>query len=192
MAEGLESEESRIIRRILRVNHSGEHGAVAIYSSQIDRARKNYPDILPWLEETLKHELRHRETFLTAMPSRGAKPCRAMLVWRSGGAMLGAITAMFGKSGVMICTAAVERTVHRHLVEQIDFLERADPELAVLVRDILREEDDHLEMAERHHNPDRTSARVLSSIVTCLTEIFIFLSTRGDSRKLHAMMHQSS
>ncbi len=183
-------EDSRIIRRILRVNHSGEHGAVAIYSSQVNRARIHYPDILPWLEETLEHELRHREAFLTVMPSRGAKPCRAMFVWRSGGAVLGVITGMFGKSAVMVCTAAVERTVHRHLVEQIEYLDRADQELAVLVKDILREEDAHLEMAERHHDSSRFLARVLSAIIACATEVLIFLSTRGDSLKLHAMMRR--
>ena len=190
MPDRVECKDSRIIRRLLRVNHSGEHGAVAIYSSQINRARKYYSDILPWLEETLKHELRHREAFLAAMPARGAKPCRAMFVWRSGGAVLGAITAMFGRDGVMVCTAAVERTVHRHLVEQIEYLDKTDQELADLVRDILREENEHLEMAERHHDPNRITARWLASVVAGATEMLIFLSTRGDSRKLQAVMRQ--
>ena len=48
--------EGRIIRRILRVNHAGEHGAVSIYSTQIAWARKHAPDILAWLEETIGHE----------------------------------------------------------------------------------------------------------------------------------------
>lgn len=185
-----EYEASRIIRRILRVNHAGEHGAVAIYSSQIARARNRYPDILPWLQETLGHELKHREAFLKAMPERGAKPCRAMYVWRFGGAILGAATSVFGKWGVMVCTAAVERTVHGHLVEQIAFLEHTDAELADLVKLILDEEDEHLRLAESHHEKGRFAARVLSGIVACATEMLILISTRGDSRHLHAIMRR--
>ncbi|HRE44597.1 MAG TPA: demethoxyubiquinone hydroxylase family protein, partial [Terricaulis sp.] len=59
---------ARIIRRILRVNHAGEHGAVFIYSAQLARARRAYPDLIPWLEETLAHEQRHRARFYEAMP----------------------------------------------------------------------------------------------------------------------------
>jgi 3-demethoxyubiquinol 3-hydroxylase len=182
------SENDILIRRILRVNHSGEHGAVAIYSSQIKRAQKYYPEIHPWLKETLEHEKHHRKLFLSAMPSRGAKPCRAMYIWKIGGASLGALTALFGRFGVMVCTAAVERTVRKHLVEQIEFLKLADVELASIVQDILKEEDEHLTEAERFHDTNSFAARALSLFVAYATEVLIFISTRGDSRKLSVMM----
>ncbi|MEM9234257.1 MAG: demethoxyubiquinone hydroxylase family protein, partial [Pseudomonadota bacterium] len=35
----MKEEQRRIIRRILRVNHAGEHGAVSIYGAQIAKAR---------------------------------------------------------------------------------------------------------------------------------------------------------
>ncbi len=174
----------RIIRRLLRVNHSGEHGAVAIYSSQIAKAKTRYPEILPWLEETLSHELQHRAAFLEAMPSRSAKPCRAMYVWKYGGAILGRITSLFGKNGVMICTAAVERTVHRHLAEQLSFLQKHDPALAETVSRILIEEGQHLETAERQHNRNSVFAKLLSGAVSFSTEMLILVSTRGDSLRL--------
>jgi demethoxyubiquinone hydroxylase (CLK1/Coq7/Cat5 family) len=40
---------SQLIRRILRVNHAGEHGAVAIYSAQLAKVRRTHPDLVPWL-----------------------------------------------------------------------------------------------------------------------------------------------
>ncbi|WP_425410990.1 demethoxyubiquinone hydroxylase family protein [Hyphococcus sp.] len=186
-----DEDTSRIIRRLLRVNHSGEHGAVAIYSSQIAGAKKRYPEILPWLEETLSHEIQHRAAFLDAMPARNAKPCRAMYVWKHGGAVLGWITSLFGKSGVMICTAAVERTVHGHLVEQIAFLRTNDPQLAETVSCILSEEDQHLEAAERQHNSNSFFAKLLSSVVSLATETLILVSTRGDSLRLRAKLSKS-
>ncbi|HYD88756.1 MAG TPA: demethoxyubiquinone hydroxylase family protein [Vitreimonas sp.] len=178
----------RLIPRILRVNHAGEHGAVAIYSAQLARARRAYPDLIPWLEETLAHEQKHRTRFREAMPARAAKPCRMMFVWSVGGAALGALTALGGRTGICVCTAAVERTVHRHLVEQIAFLERADPALAHIVRDILTEEDAHLAYAEAHHNTRGAFARALSALVSAATETLIFLSTRGDNLQLRRAM----
>jgi ubiquinone biosynthesis monooxygenase Coq7 len=180
--------ESRLIRRILRVNHAGEHGAVAIYSAQLANARRSHPDLVPWLEETLSHEQRHRTLFRGAMPTRAAKPCRMMFVWSFGGAVLGALTAACGRTGVYVCTAAVERTVHRHLIEQIAFLDRTDPPLAQVVRDILVEEDAHLAQAEARHNPDGLFARALGALVSGATETLIFLSTRGDSLSLKGAM----
>jgi ubiquinone biosynthesis monooxygenase Coq7 len=172
------------VRRILRVNHAGEHGAIAIYRRQINAARKRFPDLLPWLEETLKHELQHRDRFRAMMPSRAAKPCRAMAVWTIGGALLGSCTSALGRFGVIVCTAAVERTVHRHLVQQIAYLDERDPELAALIRDIQDEEDAHLAFAEANHDNRALPARLISVIVAATTELLIWISTRGDSTKL--------
>lgn len=175
----------RLIRRILRVDHAGEHGAISIYSRQIERARTRYPDLVPWLEETLSHEVRHRQTFRELMPERSAKPCRALSVWKYGGALLGAITGLMGRNGVYACTAAVERTVHRHLDEQIVFLSEHDVQLADAVRSIQKEEEAHLAHAEHHLNTPGTSTRLLLAFVALATECLIFLSTRGDSLYLN-------
>jgi len=49
------------------VNHAGEHGAVAICSTRLAQACRHHPDLVPWLEETLSHEERHRAHFREAM-----------------------------------------------------------------------------------------------------------------------------
>jgi len=185
-------ESRRIIRRILRVNHAGEHGAVFIYSSQLTRAEKRYADLSHWLQETLSHEVKHRQLFKDAMPTRGAKPCRALWGWKIGGVILGSITALLGKPGVMVCTTAVEQTVHRHLTDQIAFLNCKDPELATLVRSILAEEDQHLADAEKGYDSSRVHARLLRWVVAVATEAMILLSTRGDSLKLKAAMRAAT
>jgi ubiquinone biosynthesis monooxygenase Coq7 len=141
------TEDQRLIRRILRVNHAGEHGAVSIYEAQLQRMRARHADIGSWLAETLEHERAHRAAFRQAMPLRAAKPCRALGVWSVGGWLLGSTTAMLGRTGVMACTAAVERTVHGHLQEQIAFLRRHDLDLAALVEHIQAEELSHLAYA---------------------------------------------
>ncbi|MEZ6029607.1 MAG: demethoxyubiquinone hydroxylase family protein [Hyphomonadaceae bacterium] len=182
------SPEGRIIRRILRVNHAGEHGAVSIYSAQIAWARRRAPDILAWLEETIAHEQKHRALFREAMPERAAKPCRLMSVWSIGGIVLGWFTARMGRAGVMACTAAVERTVYRHLVEQQAFLEQHDSALLNIVAAVQLEEDGHLAHAEANLTGGGWLAKAIYPVVSAATEFMIFLSTRGDSLRLRSAM----
>lgn len=181
---GTLTEDQRLIRRILRVNHAGEHGAVSIYTAQIAHLGVRHAECKTWLAETLQHERAHRAAFREAMPARAAKPCRALAVWSIGGWVLGCITALLGRRGVMACTAAVERTVHGHLEEQIAFLRLHDHELAMLVERIQVEELSHLHHAEA--NLPRTSApvRLLTLGIEAATEVLIALSTRGDSVRL--------
>lgn len=185
-------EKDQVIRRILRVNHAGEHGAVAIYSAQLAKVPRGEAALRLWLNETLSHERRHRDSFLGAMPSRAAKPCRAMAVWSIGGAVLGGITALLGPTGIMVCTAAVERTVHKHLNDQIVYLTGRDDDLAALIRDIRSEEDGHLAYAEAHHDPGSFFARSLALVVEVSTDLLIWISTRGDSRQLRAVLRSAA
>jgi len=183
------AEAKRVVQRILRVNHAGEHGAISIYSQQASEARRRFDDLSPWISETLDHEIRHRKIFLDLMPARGAKPCRLMFVWRYGGSLLGWITARLGRNGVLICTAAVEQTVHRHLDDQINYLRELDPELVAAIKDVQQEENAHLSFA-RQNMRQGVVAPVVFAAVTVATELLILISTRGDSfslaRKLRA------
>lgn len=180
---------ARIIRRILRVNHAGEHGAISIYRAQIAGMRRASA-LGPWLAETLSHEEQHRAHFRDAMATRDAKPCRMLFVWSIGGALLGRATALLGDRGILICTAAVERTVHHHLEEQLAFLDRADQELAAIVRDVQREEISHLEHAERVMGSRTMGARLLHWVVSAATFLMILASTRGDSLVLRRHLNQ--
>src|ERR1700693_743415 len=121
-AEAVNAREQRTVTRILKVNHAGEFGAIRIYRAQIWIARRLYPDVVAVLEEILGHEINHCSLFLHAMPERRARPCRIMALWGNGGALLGVLTALLGRQGIWICTAAVEAAVHRHLEDQLQFL----------------------------------------------------------------------
>ena len=181
-------DQRRIVRRILRVNHAGEQGAISIYGAQIALAKARYPDLLPWLEETLGHEKRHRRTFLDPMPARATTPCPVASVWSVGGAILGMVTALLGRHGVIVCTAAVERTVHKHFVEQIAYLSGRDAELADRISKVQVEENAHLAFAEEHHDPQAPLARFLSALISIVTEALIFVATRGDFMRLNAAL----
>jgi ubiquinone biosynthesis monooxygenase Coq7 len=130
--------------RIIKVNHAGEFGAINIYRAQIIAARLLMPGLQTQLEEFLSHERRHLATFAQVLRARGIPRCRSFWLCGIGGFALGLVSSLFGRSGIMACTASVETVVTEHLVEQLRFLESAgDWEAAQAVRSIVADEEDH-------------------------------------------------
>lgn len=172
------------VARILKVNHAGEYGAIRIYRAQIWVARRLYPEIVPFLEETLGHEIEHCALFRGAMPARGAKPCRVLALWGNGGLALGFLTALLGRQGIWICTEAVEATVHRHLDDQLHFLRTRDAELHALIAAIQHEELHHLNYARERVTSRALWTRLLFGLVSIATDTVIWLSTWGDSTRM--------
>jgi 3-demethoxyubiquinol 3-hydroxylase len=174
------------IRRILKVNHAGEFGAIRIYGAQIAVAQRFFPDIVPALDQMRDDEIDHCRLFRDAMPDRGARPCRVMSLWSLGGYVLGFLTALCGRNMVWVCTEAVESTVHRHLEDQLAFLETRDPELYALILSIQEQELAHLREAEHKQNGKGLAHALLLPIIGGLTELMIWLSTWGDSTWMRA------
>jgi ubiquinone biosynthesis monooxygenase Coq7 len=180
----MEAQERLTIARILKVNHAGEYGAIRIYRSQIFIARRRYPDVVPFLQSTLDHEIKHCELFRRAMPERHARPCRIMALWGNGGFVLGLLTALIGRQGIWICTAAVEAAVHRHLEDQLLFLQHRDPDLHALIKSIQSEELLHLTHAEERIVTKGSGSWLLSVFISKSTDLAIWLSTWGDSTRM--------
>ncbi len=174
----------RTIARIAKVNHAGEYGAIRIYRAQIFVAQLLYPDIVPILQNMLSDEIDHCDRFRHAMRDLSARPCRIMGLWGQGGFVLGAMTALLGRQGIWICTAAIERTVHQHLEGQIKFLTDCDSQLVDLIKDIQIDELSHLRNAVDRIRVQHTGARLLDCGIVIATNIAIWLSTWGDSQRM--------
>jgi ubiquinone biosynthesis monooxygenase Coq7 len=175
------SDPQLTVKRILKVNHAGETGAIKIYAAQIALARRFFPHIVPYLDEMRRDEVEHARLFRHAMPERSARPCRVMSLWSLGGYVLGFATALLGERMVWVCTEAVEATVHEHLGEQLRFLETRDPELHALILSIQQQEMAHLAKAvERQKAPKGAFHRLGFGVIGLLTRIMIWLSTWGD------------
>ena len=176
--------DARTTARILKVNHAGEYGAIRIYRAQMWVAKRLYPDLVAFLEETLGHEIEHCSMFRAAMPSRDARPCRIMSLWGNGGWLLGFATALLGRQGIWICTAAVEGAVHRHLEDQLHFLEARDADLHRLICAIQEEELSHLHHAEDRIVSKARWSRLLHASISRVTDAVIWLSTWGGSTRM--------
>lgn len=183
-ADAVKAAERRTIGRILKVNHAGEYGAIRIYRAQAWVARRLYPDVVGFLEETLSHEIRHCSLFQKAMQVRSARPCRVMSLWGNGGLILGFVTALLGRQGIWICTAAVEAAVHRHLDDQLQFLRGRDDELQTLIHSIQHEELGHLNYAQERIASKAVWTRGLRAMIAGTTDAVIWLSTWGESARM--------
>lgn len=170
------------VRRILRVNHAGEYGAIRIYQAQIVVARFIAPDLLPFLTETLSHEKEHRRRFRELMTLRSVYPCGAMPVWGIGGYAMGFVTALLGRDAILVCTESVERTVHAHLDKQLDALGTTDSEVSTVIRAIQQEELGHLDHALTNRTSNALFLRWLSRGISLATATLIWLSTYGEAR----------
>ena len=187
---GLNDEDRRTISRILKVNHAGEYGAIRIYRAQLGLARRWHPTLVPFLENTLAHEIEHCRRFTQAMPSRHSRPCRAMWLWGLGGSGLGAITALMGRNAIFACTKAVEQTVHHHLEAQILFLADRDTPLRDLIADIQIEEGQHLDHAASHLKPSPLN-RAIEAVVNIATASAIWLSTQGAVTRMERALRKA-
>lgn len=180
----MSARDALTIARIVKVNHAGEYGAIRIYSAQIAVARRLWPDVVPELAEMLGHERQHCASFRAAMPDRKTRPCRVMSLWSWGGWLLGFLTALTGRQGIWVCTAAVEAAVHRHLDDQLHFLAGRDAGLEQIIRSIREEELAHLHHAESRIANPGAGRRVLHRAISDATDAVIWLSTWGDSSRM--------
>ena len=98
--------------------------------------------------------------------------------------MRGCVTAVAGRQSVWVCTAAVEAAVHRHLTDQLDFLEGRDSGVKEIILDINEEELAHLRTAQTHLAALNGPKRLLHGTITVLTDLMIWLSTWGDSTRM--------
>lgn len=177
---------SQIIANILRVDHAGEYGAIRIYRAQLWLAKLGAPELVPSLARILSDEVSHLEAFEREMLARNVTPCRTLAFWGLGGSLLGVMTGSLGRTAIFVCTDAVERRVHKHLDDQVEWLEQRDDQLAKVIGAIQFEELEHLKFAEEHsvRASWRNWARILDALVAAATESLIWLSTYGASSRL--------
>jgi ubiquinone biosynthesis monooxygenase Coq7 len=164
--------------RIIKVNHAGEFGAINVYRAQLMAARLAMPSLVPQIEEFLAHEHRHLNTFAEVQRARGISRCKSYWFCGVGGFALGFVTSLFGRSGIMACTAAIETVVTRHLVEQLAFLEsQGDMEAAAAVQSIVSDEEEHKAVGITQ-GQDSLWFKPLGVVVAAATSFVIWLGMK--------------
>lgn len=163
------------LAEMLRVDHAGEYGAVAIY-----RGQRAVFDKLPHktrtaalLREMEEGEAHHLSTFDRLLAERKIRPTLLAPIWNAAGFGLGAVTALMGEKSAMACTAAVEDVIEKHYGEQVEELAEKEPELAATVKQFREDELGHKHTAEDEGAHQAPFYRLLSGAVKigCRTAI---------------------
>ena len=136
-------------KKILKVDHAGEFGAVNIYKSQIFISKLFGREYVPMLEKFLEDEKRHLNLFWNEITRRKGIKCKSYWLCGAGGYFMGFLSAILGKKGIMACTWAVESIVTAHLEKQLIYLKSiGDKEAYDAVHSILEDEEHHRDVGE--------------------------------------------
>ena len=154
---------------LMRVNHSGEICAQALYSGQaltssnallrshLDRAAREETEHLAWTERRLD-ELGARTSFLNPL-------------WYTGSFVFGALAGMAGDRWNLGFLSETERQVEQHLSSHLERLPSADMRSRAIVAQMRDDEAGHAQMAEdqgavRLPWPLRAAMRMTARVMT--------------------------
>ena len=164
--------------RIMKVDHSGEHGAICIYRAQIAMARWRAPEMVGELKGFLEHERRHRARFGAELSRRGARRCRSYAWCGLGGFLLGAATGLAGRQAIAATTVAIERVVLSHMREQVEALDGLDSEAVAALGEVIGDEQSHHDLSAARLDSGGWWPKLIDPIVSASTETVIWLGMR--------------
>ena len=164
--------------RIMKVNHAGEQGAIAVYATQRWIARWRAPDMVAELTHFLDHERRHRSLFAAELAARGRPRCRSFHLCTLSGFAAGIMTGLMGRQAIAATTVAIERVVLRHLTMQLAALDGKDPAACSTIRAIIADEQEHYDRSAARLGPPTMLERAIDYAVATATETVIWLGMR--------------
>ncbi|WP_428407318.1 demethoxyubiquinone hydroxylase family protein [Hyphococcus sp.] len=152
---------------MLRVDHAGEYGAVAIYRGQraVFEHLPHKAHTARLLKDMEEGEAHHLQTFDRLLAERKVRPTLLTPFWNAAGFGLGAATALMGEKAAMACTEAVEDVIEKHYAEQIEELGDSEPQLRETVRQFREDELEHKHKAEGEGAREAPGYRLLSAAI---------------------------
>ncbi|NQU72399.1 MAG: demethoxyubiquinone hydroxylase family protein [Rhodospirillales bacterium] len=165
-----------IIKRMIRVDHAGEYGAVRIYAGQQAVLRDGETASL--VRDMAAKEAEHLARFDKIVGDRDVRPTALMPLWHVAGFALGAATALMGEKAAMACTAAVEEVIDEHYASQSARLGQDEAELRATIEEFRADEAAHREEALKAGAEDAPGYEILSTAIKTGSRLAIWLSTR--------------
>ncbi len=167
------------VKRMIRVDHAGEYGAVRIYAGQRAVFGEKHK-FSPMIKHMAEQEDVHLARFNKLIHERKVRPSLLSPFWHVAGFALGAGTALIGERAAMACTQAVEEVIEEHYQEQLDALEAADvePELRDTIRKFQAEEVEHKDTAKAHGAEDAPGYELLSVMIKTGCKAAIWFAKR--------------
>jgi ubiquinone biosynthesis monooxygenase Coq7 len=155
------------LAEILRVDHAGELGAVAIYRGQraVLGAAAGQERIAGQLAEMESQEAEHLKRFDRLILENRVRPTALAPIWRLAGFALGAGTALLGPRAAHACTEAVENVIEQHYAGQVEEFTEVKPALAAELAKFREEEIAHRDLAVAEGAHEAPGHRLLSAVI---------------------------
>jgi len=140
--------EKRLAAALMRVNHSGEICAQALYQGQTLTARN--PQTRATLEQAAADETDHLAWTAQRIGELGGRASVLNPLWYIGSFALGAAAGMLGDKWSLGFLAETERQVEGHLAGHLDRLPPQDDKSRVIVEQMKADEARHARTAVDH------------------------------------------
>jgi len=131
---------------LMRINHTGEVCAQALYQSQALFAK--HSDTRIALDHAAQEEWDHLGWCAKRLEELGDRPSYLNPIWYAGSFMMGAVSALAGDQWNMAFLVETERQVESHLSSHLESLPAEDLRSRAIVDTMREEEAAHAVMAE--------------------------------------------
>ncbi len=158
--------------RLMRINHSGEVCAQALYQGQSLTARS--PEIRAALSAAADEEQDHLAWCEERLNELGGRKSLLNPLMYGGSFALGALSGLLGDRWSMAFLAETERQVEGHLTGHLDQLPASDAKSRAVLEQMRRDEAEHATAAQAHGaaempGPLKVAMRVGSQIMKSTT-----------------------
>jgi ubiquinone biosynthesis monooxygenase Coq7 len=141
----LDEAEKKMAAALMRVNHSGEICAQALYQGQALTARD--PDVQQTLQRAAQEETEHLAWTAKRVRELGGHLSVLNPFWYTGSLAIGAIAGLLGDRWNLGFLAETERQVGDHLQSHLDRLPPHDEKSRAIVAQMYTDETGHADMA---------------------------------------------
>ncbi len=145
-AAQLDGEAHRHVAGLMRINHTGEVCAQALYAGQAATARS--PLVREEMARAAEEEIDHLAWCQERLDELDSKPSVFNPLWYAGSFALGAAAGMAGDGWSLGFLKETENQVEAHLEEHIEQLPAADARSRAILSQMKIDEAEHAAMAE--------------------------------------------
>lgn len=140
--------ERRLAAGLMRINHTGEVCAQALYAGQAATARS--AKVRTEMAEAAREEEDHLAWCAERLEELASRPSLLNPLWYAGSFSLGAAAGLAGDAWSLGFVEATERQVEAHLDDHLDRLPAADQRSRTIVARMKEDEARHADMAVAH------------------------------------------
>jgi ubiquinone biosynthesis monooxygenase Coq7 len=141
----LDESERRLTAGLMRINHTGEVCAQALYAGQAATARSE--DVRARMAEAAEEEEDHLAWCAERLEELASRPSRFNPLWYAGSFSIGAAAGLAGDPWSLGFVEATERQVEAHLDEHLDRLPPQDQRSRAILAQMKEDEARHAQMA---------------------------------------------